>query len=114
MLGEILIYKRSVKSLEGGNSLKKYIKGYSLGVLLGLLFCSSAFIVDVSFSFRQHWYALVIFLPAVLYFIFSYSEYNEVSFKKENIKKSIPFIIGLVLSSYAIYSIWGLPDLLNN
>jgi len=92
--------------------LKKYIKGYSLGTLLGLLLCSSAFVVEVPFTFRQHWYAVVIFLPAVVYFTFTYSEYNEISFKKENIKKSIPFIIGLVLSCYAVCSIWGLPDLL--
>lgn len=82
--------------------MKKYLKGYALGVLLGLIFNSQSFVTKVPLSFKQHWFALIIFIPAIVYFCLSFREYNEISFKKENIKKSVPFVIGIVLSFLAI------------
>ena len=89
--------------------MKKYLKGYALGVLFGLIFNSQAFVTKVPLSFKQHWIALIIFIPAIVYFCLSYSEYNEISFKKENIKKSVSFGIGIILSFLAVDIIWGLP-----
>ena len=97
----------------GANQLKEYFKSYASGILLGLILCSSAYIRDdVPFSLKQNWYLIIIFLPALIYFISSYSEYNEVSFKKDKFMKSIPFILGIGLSTFAIYTIWGLPEFL--
>lgn len=89
--------------------MKKYLKGYALGVLFGLIFTSPSFVTKVPLSFKQHWIALIIFIPAIVYFCLSYSEYNEISFKKENIKKGVSFVIGIILSFLAVNIIWGLP-----
>ena len=89
--------------------MKKYLKGYALGVLFGLIFTSPSFVTKVPLSFKQHWIALIIFIPAIVYFCLSYSKYNEISFKKENIKKGVSFVIGFILSFLAIDIIWGLP-----
>ena len=82
--------------------MKKYLKGYALGVLYGLIFTAPSFVIKVPLSFKQHWIALLIFVPVIVYFSLSFSEYNEISFKRENIKKGIPFVIGIILSL-----IWG-------
>jgi heme/copper-type cytochrome/quinol oxidase subunit 4 len=94
-----------------GRLKMKYLKSYSLGVLLGLILCSSAFLKmdDIKFTFQVHWYVVLIFSPALIYFISNYTYYNQLSFNKQHLKESFPFTIGLVLSSLVVISIWGLP-----
>ena len=89
----------------------KYLKSYSLGVLLGLILCCSAFLKmdGIKFTFQEHWYVVLIYSPALIYFILNYTYYSELSFKKERLKESFPFMIGVVLSGYVIISIWGFP-----
>jgi|GEM_PF-2108600 len=91
--------------------MKIYLKGYALGVLLGLLFFLPAFnpALQINWTVHDHWIAMLIFTPALLYFILSFGEFNAISFKKESIKKSCSFILGTVLTIYALYCIWGLP-----
>ena len=90
--------------------MKKYLKGYALGTLLGLLYFLPEFYPAFKVNFLQHWVAMVIFTPALIYLILSYAEFSEISFKKENIIKSGFFLLGIILSIYAMYSIWGFPD----
>lgn len=95
---------------KGQTLMKKYLKGYTLGALLGLLFFLPVFNPALRVNFQQHWVAIVIFTPAIIYMILSYAEYSEISFKKENIIKSGFFLLGIFLSIYAMYSIWGFPE----
>lgn len=88
-----------------------YVKGYALGVLYGLLFFLLEFnpSLQIDWSLQKQWIAIFIFSPALIYFILSYAEFNVISFKKENIKKTLCFLLGIFLSMYALYSIWGFP-----
>lgn len=90
--------------------MKKNLKGYALGTLLGLLFFLPGFNPSMKINFLQHWIAMIIYTPAILYLILSYSEFNEISFKKENLIKSGFFFLGIIMSVYAMYSIWGWPE----
>ena len=88
----------------------KYLKGYALGSLIGLIFFLPSFNPALAVNFQKHWTAMVIFAPAIIYMILSFAEYNEISFKRESIIKSGFFLLGIILSIYAMYSIWGFPD----
>ena len=91
--------------------MKIYLKGYALGVLLGLLFFLPAFnpALQINWTLQELWIAMLIFTPALLYLMLSYGEFSVISFKKESIKKTCSFLLGVSLSIYAQYSIWGLP-----
>lgn len=90
--------------------MKKYVHGYALGVLFGLLFFVPAAIpiTHIEWSTSRHIIALLIFSPAIIYLTMTLGNYTDSPSKRTTILKRMAFFAGLALSLYGSYSIWGI------
>lgn len=89
--------------------MKKYVQGYALGVLFGLLFFVPV-VIPIShteWSTARHVIALVIFASAIVYLTMTLGNYTDSVSRRTTMFKGLAFFAGLALSLYGSYSIWG-------
>lgn len=83
--------------------MKNLVKSYAVGVLVGILFFLPA-ISTFEWSFQKHWLQMLLFTPALGYFMYVVQDLFVKPFK-ENKWNLLVFLIGLICCAGAILSL---------